>query len=101
MASKLIAQAEKAYAVYRKRFTMAFDRPPPLHLFIANQIASFPVGFSPGQIHAAYPNTFFPSRVAVVVGVHPRARRASSNSWGEGRWSQTATAVTFPNQLVS
>ncbi len=43
----------------------------------------------------------FPSTVAVAVGNQPRARRASSNSSGVGRWSQTATAVTTPNQVQS
>ena len=42
-----------------------------------------------------------PALIAVVVGNQPRAKRDSSSSSAEGRWSQTATAVTTPNQVES
>jgi hypothetical protein len=55
----------------------------------------------PGRKQAACPSTTWPSRVAVGVGAQPRPSRACNSSSGVGRWSQTATAVTTPNQVES
>ena len=51
--------------------------------------------------HAACPRILSPSRVAVGVGAHPSATRAARSSSAFGLWSQTATAVTPPSQVVS
>lgn len=51
--------------------------------------------------HAAYPRITFPSFVPVGVGTHPRSTRAFNNCSAVGSSSQTATAVTTPNQVHS